>query len=108
MSEFAHRTTLKSAEHTSFEPDDLQALLHRLNNQLGIILANAELLEAKADAANAQRRAAEASDRRTARPALLERVSRASRSAFLIARPARTHSCERTANFENVSHQQLL
>jgi hypothetical protein len=27
---------------------DLRALLHRLNNQLGIILAHAELLEAKA------------------------------------------------------------
>ena len=27
---------------------DLQALFHRLNNQLGIILAHAELLEAKA------------------------------------------------------------
>lgn len=27
---------------------DLQALFHRLNNQLGILLANAELLEAKA------------------------------------------------------------
>ena len=26
---------------------DLRALLHRLNNQLGIILAHAELLEAK-------------------------------------------------------------
>lgn len=29
------------------EPDDLGLLFHRLNNQLGIILANAELLEAK-------------------------------------------------------------
>lgn len=28
--------------------DDLRALFHRLNNQLGIILAHAELLEAKA------------------------------------------------------------
>lgn len=27
---------------------DLRALFHRLNNQLGIILAHAELLEAKA------------------------------------------------------------
>jgi hypothetical protein len=27
---------------------DLQALYHRLNNQLGVILAQAELLEAKA------------------------------------------------------------
>jgi hypothetical protein len=29
------------------EPADLQLLFHRLNNQLGIILAHAELLEAK-------------------------------------------------------------
>ncbi|HJN46786.1 MAG: hypothetical protein QGI10_12880 [Vicinamibacterales bacterium] len=29
------------------QPTDLGALFHRLNNQLGIILANAELLEAK-------------------------------------------------------------
>ena len=29
------------------EPPDLRLLFHRLNNQLGIILANAELLEAK-------------------------------------------------------------
>lgn len=33
----------KSVEDTS----DLGLLFHRLNNQLGIILANAELLEAK-------------------------------------------------------------
>ncbi len=30
------------------EPPELGALFHRLNNQLGIILANAELVEAKA------------------------------------------------------------
>jgi hypothetical protein len=29
------------------ETDDLGLLFHRLNNQLGIILANAELLESK-------------------------------------------------------------
>lgn len=29
------------------EPPELGALFHRLNNQLGIILANAELVEAK-------------------------------------------------------------
>jgi hypothetical protein len=30
------------------EPSELRLLFHRLNNQLGIILAHAELLEAKA------------------------------------------------------------
>jgi len=29
------------------QPADLGSLFHRLNNQLGIVLANAELLEAK-------------------------------------------------------------
>jgi len=32
----------------SLEMGDLRALLHGLNNQLGVILAHAELLEAKA------------------------------------------------------------
>jgi hypothetical protein len=36
-----------SRELRSTEPQDLGLLFHRLNNQLGIILANAELLEAK-------------------------------------------------------------
>jgi hypothetical protein len=34
-------------QDASNEPADLGLLFHRLNNQLGIILANAELLEAK-------------------------------------------------------------
>jgi hypothetical protein len=34
--------------NTVDESPDLGLLFHRLNNQLGIILANAELLEAKA------------------------------------------------------------
>jgi hypothetical protein len=37
--------------------DDLRLLFHRLNNQLGIILAHAELLEAKSDDANRARAA---------------------------------------------------
>jgi hypothetical protein len=38
------------------ESADLRTLFHKLNNQLGIILANAELLEAKAaDAMNRAR-----------------------------------------------------
>jgi GAF domain-containing protein len=42
---------------------ELQALFHRLNNQLGIVLAHAELLEAKAsDAANRERAAQVVSD----------------------------------------------
>ena len=36
-----------SARMSVGEPADLGLLFHRLNNQLGIILANAELLEAK-------------------------------------------------------------
>jgi hypothetical protein len=38
----------------------LQALFHRLNNQLGIVLAHAELLEAKASDAVNRERAAQA------------------------------------------------
>ena len=41
------------------EPTDLQLLFHRLNNQLGIILANAELLESKATDAMNRARAAQ-------------------------------------------------
>ena len=37
--------------------DDLRALIHRLNNQLGVILAHAELLEAKAPDAGHRARA---------------------------------------------------
>lgn len=38
---------------------DLRLLFHRLNNQLGIILANAELLESKAADEQQQARAAQ-------------------------------------------------
>ena len=37
----------RSARTSVDEPPDLGLLFHRLNNQLGIILANAELLEAE-------------------------------------------------------------
>ena len=37
--------------------EELQALYHRLNNQLGIVLANAELLETKADRSHRDRAA---------------------------------------------------
>ncbi len=41
------------------ESPDLGLLFHRLNNQLGIILANAELLEAKSADEMARARAAQ-------------------------------------------------
>ena len=41
------------------EPPDLGLLFHRLNNQLGIILANAELLEAKLGEETGRARAAQ-------------------------------------------------
>ena len=41
------------------EPIDLGLLFHRLNNQLGIILANAELLEAKSQEEMVRARAAQ-------------------------------------------------
>jgi hypothetical protein len=41
------------------EPPDLGLLFHRLNNQLGIILANAELLEAKVTDENTRARASQ-------------------------------------------------
>jgi hypothetical protein len=40
--------SLPDPETTPDPETDLRALFHRLNNQLGIILAHAELLEAKA------------------------------------------------------------
>ena len=39
------------------EPESAEALFHRLNNLLGVVLVNAELLEAKAPDAGAQARA---------------------------------------------------
>ena len=41
------------------ETDDLGLLFHRLNNQLGIILANAELLESKSGDEMGRARAAQ-------------------------------------------------
>ena len=41
------------------EPQDLGLLFHRLNNQLGIILANAELLEAKLNDDSSRARASQ-------------------------------------------------
>ena len=48
----------RPANGPAFEADDLRMLFHRLNNQLGIILAHAELLEAtSADEGNRARAA---------------------------------------------------
>ncbi len=44
---------------TGDEASDLGLLFHRLNNQLGIILANAELLEAKSSDEMGRARAAQ-------------------------------------------------
>jgi hypothetical protein len=41
------------------DPSDLRALFHRLNNELGIILAHAELLESKAADETSRSRAAQ-------------------------------------------------
>ncbi len=41
------------------EPPDLSLLFHRLNNQLGIILAHAELLESKATSEPGRSRASQ-------------------------------------------------
>ena len=52
-----------SALHTGVDapgaPGDIGQLFHRLNNQLGIILANAELLEAKSADDMSRNRAAQ-------------------------------------------------
>ena len=48
-------------------PSDLGLLFHRLNNQLGIILANAELLETKAADDMGRARAAQVDAMATAR-----------------------------------------
>ena len=47
------------AADTSKDTEDLGLLFHRLNNQLGIILANAELLEAKSGDEMGRARAAQ-------------------------------------------------
>ena len=48
-----------SAVDTPQTDPDLQLLFHQLNNQLGIVLAHAELLEAKASDTTARVRAAQ-------------------------------------------------
>ncbi len=48
-----------SVQNTDPAADFIGSLFHRLNNQLGIILANAELLERKAADDMSRRRAAQ-------------------------------------------------
>ncbi len=51
--------TARHAVRPVDEPSDLGLLFHRLNNQLGIILANAELLETKSSDEAGRARAAQ-------------------------------------------------
>ena len=67
------------------EPE-LRPLFHQLNNQLGIVLAHAELLEAKAaDDANSGPRRAGRHQRRSRRWALRERSAATSESSRRLA-----------------------
>lgn len=56
--ETPHPTTNRAAD----APPDLRGLLHRLNNQLGVIIANAELLEVKVTDDRNRARAAQVVD----------------------------------------------
>jgi hypothetical protein len=49
----------ESADSARQLSQDLRVLFHRLNNQLGVVLACAELLEAKANDDSSRARAAE-------------------------------------------------
>lgn len=48
MDRLAYSAADLLARNTMDQPPELPLLFHRLNNQLGIILAHAELMEAKA------------------------------------------------------------
>jgi hypothetical protein len=50
---------MQNAEVRMQNADDPKALLHKLNNQLGVILAHAELLESKAPDAAQKARASQ-------------------------------------------------
>ncbi len=63
--------------HDDMDPD-LRQLIHRLNNQLGIILAHAELMEAKAGDDHQRTRAAQ--------------VVAAALEAMVLARGIRAHT----------------
>jgi hypothetical protein len=53
------RASVRPAASTESHGDELRVLFHRLNNQLGIILACAELLEIKAGDDSSRARSAE-------------------------------------------------
>ncbi len=52
-------TEVSGRPHLPMPESDLRSLFHRLNNQLGTILAHAELLESKAPSDAERRRAAQ-------------------------------------------------
>ena len=55
----ANATVDKSVGRAPMSTEDPKALLHKLNNQLGVILAHAELLETKAQDAAQKARASQ-------------------------------------------------
>ena len=57
MTHAARQPVRDAAPSGSPEPETADALFHRLNNLLGVVLVNAELLESKAPDASSQARA---------------------------------------------------
>jgi hypothetical protein len=57
MTHAARQPVRDAAPSGSSEPETADALFHRLNNLLGVVLVNAELLESKAPDASSQARA---------------------------------------------------
>ena len=57
MSQAAPQPVRDTVASSGTDPETADVLFHRLNNLLGVVLVNAELLEAKAPDAAAQARA---------------------------------------------------